>query len=324
MRIDAIRRLRWLRSRITGRAALDTVVLVLTHACDSRCPSCGCRAAGANELSDAEWARLATESVALGARDLLVTGGEPLQHPSIGDLLPAFARTGARVALHTNALGLADHAPLVARTCGAVYVSIDGWSPESYRRARGVDGWERARLGVAELRQSAPRIPVRARVLLTRHLVGNVRAQVDSLLSLGCDSVSFLAVDVAHPDAFGRDGRIGAARLRPAREQRTALERELWSARAAFPDRLVDSSAALQRGTHLSAEGEAGAPGCSAPWTTAVIEPDGGLRPCFFLPVQASASAGLAAVDAPAFRALRRGIRLADRPECRRCVCWKN
>ena len=93
-------------------------------------------------------------------------------------------------------------------------------------------------------------------MLLSRHLVGNVNAQVESLLSLGCTSVSFLAVDSAHPDAFGRDGRNNAAHLRPDLEHLAALDRELHAAQAAFPGRLVDSPAALQRALRLSAEGE--------------------------------------------------------------------
>jgi Fe-coproporphyrin III synthase len=62
---------------------------------------------------------------------------------------------------------------------------------------------------------------------------------------------------------------------------------------------------------------------CNAPRFSAVIEPDGSLKPCFFLP-----SSGMcadtpigSALNTPAGIKLRREQRRGKRRECSRCVC---
>jgi hypothetical protein len=62
---------------------------------------------------------------------------------------------------------------------------------------------------------------------------------------------------------------------------------------------------------------------CNAPWVSAVLEPDGALRPCFFQPAYAvRADGGLdAALNAPAAIEARRRLDVAHHPTCQRCVC---
>ncbi len=62
---------------------------------------------------------------------------------------------------------------------------------------------------------------------------------------------------------------------------------------------------------------------CNAPWTSAVIEPGGVLRPCFFHPPYA-VSSDLPldeAINAPAAVAFRRSLDVGRDETCKRCVC---
>src|SRR5262249_22749175 len=65
---------------------------------------------------------------------------------------------------------------------------------------------------------------------------------------------------------------------------------------------------------------------CNAPEFSAVIEADGRLRPCFFIPgpgggVEEGDLEGV--LNSPAMRRLRADIRAQGRRECARCVCAK-
>ena len=64
------------------------------------------------------------------------------------------------------------------------------------------------------------------------------------------------------------------------------------------------------------------APRCNAPWVSAVLEPNGDLRPCFFHPIVGSANNGLdTALNNPASTSFRRDLDVATNPTCQRCVC---
>jgi radical SAM protein with 4Fe4S-binding SPASM domain len=62
---------------------------------------------------------------------------------------------------------------------------------------------------------------------------------------------------------------------------------------------------------------------CNAPSFSAVIETDGSLKPCYFLPAWGVLDGRdlAAALNDPQAIALRRAQRGGERAECKRCVC---
>jgi MoaA/NifB/PqqE/SkfB family radical SAM enzyme len=68
---------------------------------------------------------------------------------------------------------------------------------------------------------------------------------------------------------------------------------------------------------------------CNAPEFSAVIETDGALRPCFFIPGPGGTGSTdrptdlAGALNTPAMKRLRADIRAQGRAECLRCVCAK-
>jgi MoaA/NifB/PqqE/SkfB family radical SAM enzyme len=62
---------------------------------------------------------------------------------------------------------------------------------------------------------------------------------------------------------------------------------------------------------------------CNAPHINIVIEVDGSLRPCYFLPTSGTLKHKPLheAINTPDALALRRAYRTGQRPECERCVC---
>ena len=68
---------------------------------------------------------------------------------------------------------------------------------------------------------------------------------------------------------------------------------------------------------------------CNAPEFSAVVNVDGRVAPCFFIPAPADAPRAphlSEALDSEPMRALRAAIRAGERPECAKCVCsmWRD
>ena len=317
-----IARLRADRAARRGDMTLRTVVLEVTSGCQSRCVGCGHRGpAGGEALTPTRAATIAAEARSMGARDALITGGEPLLRRDLDPLLAAVGGAGLAVTLLTNGLALRRRAAMVAARCDAVVVSLDGHDRATYAATRGVDGLGAVAAGVAALRAHAPHMPITARVTVTATNAGHLRRIVERARALGIDGVSFLAADTATAGALGRDGPVALPAVDPAR-----LAAEVAALRGGPLRRFVtDSDLALDRLVHR-ARAAGGleaphAPPCDAPHTSAVVTADLKLRPCFFLPATGDAAGGLEAALEQG-RAARAAHDVATHPTCARCVCW--
>jgi cyclic pyranopterin phosphate synthase len=126
------------------------VRLSVTDRCDLRCVYCMAERQRFlprdQVLSVDRLDRLASVFVALGARRIRLTGGEPLVRRDVMDLVARLSRhlaSGAldELTLTTNGTRLAEHArALAAHGVRRVNVSLDSRDPETYRRlTRGGD-----------------------------------------------------------------------------------------------------------------------------------------------------------------------------------------
>jgi cyclic pyranopterin phosphate synthase len=120
-----------LRDRF-GRVATD-LRISLTDLCSLRCTYC-MPAEGldwltkAQRLTDDEFLRLAALFVRLGVRSVRLTGGEPLVHPTLPDVVARLKALDPRpeVSLTTNGVALDRFsAPLVAAGLDRINVSVD-------------------------------------------------------------------------------------------------------------------------------------------------------------------------------------------------------
>jgi MoaA/NifB/PqqE/SkfB family radical SAM enzyme len=114
-------------------------------------------------------ARRACEELAgLGGREILITGGEPFLDPDLVELVRAAARW-APVTILTNAMVFARGSRrrmLEALDPAAVtmQVSLDSGTPALHDRHRGQGSFDRARSGIALLRELGFRVKVAATV----------------------------------------------------------------------------------------------------------------------------------------------------------------
>jgi MoaA/NifB/PqqE/SkfB family radical SAM enzyme len=174
------------------------------------------------------------------------------------------------------------------------------------------------------------------RVTLQRANYRQLPMFVDLARAVGARQVSFLAVDVANPHAFGRvDDFSSDLALRV--EDLPVFEGLVRSMEVEYAESfrsgfIAESPLKLRRILqYFSAVcGREAFPPvrCNAPEFSAVIGANGRVQPCFFIPGPPGAEAWDdfgAALDSDGMAALRDEIRAGKRPECGSCVCsmWR-
>ena len=182
---------------------LPLVTLYLTERCNSRCVTCDYWRTGRDHLTLAKLEGMLPGLRKWGTRIALLSGGEPLLNPEWRAIAGALRDAGIERWLLTSGLSLAKYATTVAELFDAVTVSLDGACAATYQAIRGLDAFEVVCEGIAALaragrapglRVTVQRANYREMPRLVRLARGSARAQI-----------SFLAVDVGNPHAFGRD-----------------------------------------------------------------------------------------------------------------------
>jgi MoaA/NifB/PqqE/SkfB family radical SAM enzyme len=320
-----------LRRVLDWRAArpgpLRLVILNVSDRCDQRCRHCGIwRGDGGAGLTLAERLRAAAEALEAGAREALLTGGEPLLSADLWPLAERLRGGGARLMLATNGMLLERYARRVAALFAEVYLSLDG-TPATHDAARGVPAFARLEAGVRALRDASSTVRVTTRTTLHALNIGEAEEIVGAARRMGADHASFLPLDAAS-DAFGGNASARAGMLPTARQVAAfedAIDRlERSGLAGGFVLEPAERLRAIAR--HLRSSEDDGRhhrPRCDAPWWSLVVEADGRVRPCFFQPPVGDVRAGLAAARGSAsFRAGLRALR-APNAICDRCVCPK-
>jgi len=318
------------------RPRLPLVTLYLTERCNSRCVTCDYWRHGRADLSLESVVRLLPSLRRLGTHLVVLSGGEPLLHPEWAPIAQLLRSNGLNVWLLTSGLSLAKHARRAAELFDSVTVSMDGTDRKTYAAIRGLDAFDKVCEGVRAA--AANGAPAGLRVTLQRANFRQLPAFVDLARNLGARQVSFLAVDVANPHAFGRNDDFGAdLALRP--EDLPVFEQLVHSLERDHEDDfrsgfIAESPPKLRRILQYFAAihglGTYPLVRCNAPEFSAVLDAQGRVQPCFFIqgPPEAQIRGGdlAAALDGGAMAALRHDIRAGKRAECRTCVCsmWRD
>jgi Fe-coproporphyrin III synthase len=314
--------------------ALPILLYSPTARCNSRCASCDWwRADGATDLSRDEVASLCRELPGLKTKLVVFTGGEPLVRSDVFDLADLFLAQGVALHLLTSGLALERYAQAVADRFGAVTISLDGHTPDLYKRVRGVDGLEAVERGVRRLKALRPDLPIRARSTIHRLNFRALPDLIDKAAAMALDQISFLTADVSS-DSFGR----GPLRTAPQTQRLLLDPAEVDELDRVIEKALVRHAEAFKRGRvaergerlrklaryYRAHQGAAAFPEvrCNAPWASAVVEADGTVRPCFFQPKVGSVrDKGLAALLGDEMVHFRRGLKVSCDSTCQRCVC---
>jgi MoaA/NifB/PqqE/SkfB family radical SAM enzyme len=314
---------------------LPLVTLYLSERCNSRCATCDYWRHGVKDMTLEQVERLLPALEARRTCTIVLSGGEPLINPQWREIAALLKSRGLGLWLLTSGLALAKHAGSAAELFHSVTVSLDGTSAQTYAAIRGLDAFDKVCEGIGAV--AAAGNPAGLRVTLQHANYRELPRFVKLAHELGAAGVSFLAVDVSNAHAFARrEGVPHELALRgddlPVLDKLLAdLEREhAADFRSGF---IAESPAKLRRirayFAALLGHGPFPVVRCNAPEFSAVIEADGRVAPCFFIPGPARAPRAPAleeALESSPMRALRADIRAGRRPECTRCVCsmWRD
>jgi len=317
------------------RSRLPLVTLYVTERCNSRCVTCDHWRHGRADASLASIARLLPSFERLGTRMVALSGGEPLLHPEWAQIAQLLKSRGLELWLLTSGLSLAKHARRACALFDSITVSLDGTNRDTYAAIRGLDAFDKVLEGIraAASHGVAPSI----RVTLQRANYRQLPEFVDLARTAGARQVSFLAVDVANPHAFGRlDDFSSDLALRVedlAVFEAIVRSMEVTHAESFASGFIAESPLKLGRILqYFSAVcGRAPFPPvrCNAPEFSAVIDANGRVQPCYFIPGPPDADAWRdfsGALESDGMAARREEIRAGKRPECNTCVCsmWRD
>ncbi len=316
---------------------LPLVTLYLTERCNSRCVSCDYWRYGRTDLNLESVTRLLPGLARLRTRVALISGGEPLLNPEWEEIAELLNANGLKLWLLTSGLSLVKHARRASRLFHAITVSLDGTNAETYAAIRGLDAFDNVCVGIRAAANAGAAVGVR--VTVQRANFRQLPAFVELARRAGAQQVSFLAVDVANPHAFGRTDDFGAD-LALRREDLPALQQTLRDMERDYADDfrsgfIAESPRKLAR-IHQYFSAVCGASAyppvrCNVPEFSAVIGATGRVSPCFFIPGPARPAEAVwrgdleEVLNGDSMIALRDNIRAGARPECARCVCslWR-
>ena len=315
---------------------LPLITLYLSERCNSRCITCDYWRHGRTDLNLTAVRHLLPSLARLQTEVILISGGEPLLNPEWVQIAELLRAQRLRLWLLTSGLSLAKHARRVSELFEAVTVSLDGTQAGTYARIRGLDAFEKVCEGIKAASGAGVRVDIR--VTVQRANYREMPAFIPLARKLGVHQVSFLAVDVANPHAFGRLNDFAAeVALQP--DDLPVLERTLdqleHEHEEAFRCGLIAESPPklrrlLQYFRAIHGLGAHPAVRCNAPEFSAVIDANARVRPCFFIPGPDEAVAvegDLESVlNARRMVGLRESIRGGTRRECSTCVCsmWRD
>ncbi len=316
---------------------LPLMVLYLTDGCNSKCVTCDIWRNPRRNMPMPLIHNLVSQTRDLQTRWVLLSGGEAMQHPQWSEIALLFREAGVRVLLLTNGLLVRKQAQQVIDSVDELIVSLDGGNAATYDAIRGVDGFDLILEGIQAVRAGG--VPVTTRTTVQRANYQEIPQIIEAGLAADVTTMSFLAVDVANPFAFGQrfdhatTPVIHDSALLPEQLDELATIIDTLENRYAAlfaTGRIAESPQKLRRilveyFRALHGESNFVAPRCNAPHFSTVVEVDGTLRPCYFLPAYGRLQPGgdplAKEMNSTAAADLRRAYRTGQRAECQHCVC---
>ena len=335
--IHTYRRYRTLQ---TGKITALPIAILMPHsACNCKCVMCDIWKGNhrLRQLTEEDVEGLMASLRRLGTRQVVMSGGEALLNANFFRLCAILKREAIRITLLSTGITIARHAGSIVHWVDDVIVSLDG-DEKGHDRIRNIPGaFRKMQEGIAALHALRADFRVTGRTVIHGLNFRDLPAIIEAALALGLKQISFLPADVTS-EAFNRSDPWDEVRqheILPSREDLAELTEMLQQVVRQY-QKLFDSRFIAESPVKFARIGEyyTACYGlnpypykkCNAPWVSTVVEADGTVRPCFFLPPMGNIHEQpldriLNSPDAIGFR---RSLDMDANATCVRCVCYLN
>lgn len=186
---------------------LEVLYIELTGKCNFQCVHCGNEPHCRSHLDTGLIERVMKEFDALGGKKLILTGGEPLLHPGLENILELASSHGYRTKLSTNGSLLSNPRYSFVLDHDIDYrLSLDG-TPEVHNKIRGRPGAYDSLVAALRLLSARERqIVLRTTVMkVNQHVIGGMLSGLDRLTAE--EDVSVYSVNIWPVRGIGKADR---------------------------------------------------------------------------------------------------------------------
>lgn len=330
-------RLRRYRTLQTHYISALPVAIIMPHsACNCRCVICDIWKDNKNltQLHPEDIGSLLESLKKLGTKQVVLSGGEALLHPRFFQLCEMLHSVPVKITLLSTGLTIAKHAAQLVHAVDEIILSLDG-TENVHNQIRNIPGaFASLQAGAAAIQKLHPGFPVSARTVIHRLNYQYWPAIVDTARQLGLQQISFLPADTTS-HAFNRQQGWPMEKqnelLIPADELtqlQSVIEKMIQNYAPDFRSGFIaENPAKIRRIAQYYAACQGLEPfpwkKCNAPWVSTVIEADGTIRPCFFLPASGNMHNETLEhiLNSDAAVSFRKTLDTQKNPTCERCVC---
>jgi MoaA/NifB/PqqE/SkfB family radical SAM enzyme len=174
-----------------------TPIVHIIQNCNSPCRMCDCWKTKEKTWHSAEKLKyFFTEIKKKGAIAIMLSGGEPLLHPELSQIISDLKELELKIVLNSNGLLLHRHKWLADWQIDQLVVSMDGLNESEYKYIRGLNGYHTVWNNLETFQKASPTTLVGIRTILNKYNYKNIDHFYDAIEMRGMHSVGLSPADI--------------------------------------------------------------------------------------------------------------------------------
>lgn len=132
-----------------------------------------------------------------GAASVMLSGGEPLMHPKLKDILLTLNELGLPVELNTNGILLHKNLWISQYGIKEIVISMDSISVQGYYDIRRANKFDRVWKNIETVKNLQPLQSIGIRATVTKEILENIINFIDFCISKDVDYIGFSPLDTS-------------------------------------------------------------------------------------------------------------------------------
>lgn len=176
----------------------DLPIVHIIKNCNSLCTICDCWKDNNNNYHPYEILRdIFQELIDKGMSTIMISGGEPLLHPQLEEIIDFLKNQKIEIQLNTNGMLLNKISWLTKKNIEHIIISIDGTDSDSYKKIRGVDFFTKIFSEIKEFKKISPQTKIGIRTIFSKYFLKNYKEFISICKNSKIDSIDFSPLDIS-------------------------------------------------------------------------------------------------------------------------------